>query len=504
MKSTAACFLWSGLWLLATLSVPPPLWAAERLRVGVADFPFARFNPWASPNQPGVFILSAVFDGLTRVGPDGTTQAWLATSWSSEDSTTWQIDLREDVIFSSGRPFTSRDVQQSLNYLTGPVTRREVIAQNFANVRTVNVSGLHSLRITLDAPDVLFPRTISQLLIPDWTAWEKLGPDEFALNPIGTGPFSVESVSGDRIQFIAHKKSWRAPKEKKMEFIALSEPSSRLNGLLSNRLDIAFAMSPDDLAILEQARVSLYAADLPIVYGLIFIVNKQGSPIQSKLVRQALNYAVDVEEIIDVALAGYSNAASQPTHHRTLGFDPALKPYGHDPEKAKALLAEADFPQGFSLVAEVTLSGPIEALVLQKIADDLKRIGVDLTLETITYASFASNFRTGNWSGDAFNMTFSAEPNLDALRSIRYHSCDWTARWYCDESIMPTIHRAAHEPSLDERQRLTRHVMAHYREEAPAIFLYEMPHFFALSDKVQGFSTIHSFIPWHNVSVSNR
>ncbi len=380
---------------------------------------------------------------------------------------------------------------------------REVSAQDFANVARVSISDEHALTIELRDPDVLFPHTLSQLFIPDSEAWNRLGAVEFASRPIGTGPFNIDDISTERVQLSAHVESWRAPQVDSKEYIVLPESASRLNGLLSDQLDIAFGLSPDDLTAFQNSGTTLYTAHLPAVLGFIFVTTKTGSPLQNRAVRQALNYAVNVEEIVDAVLAGQTVAASQPAHRKSFGYAPDVGAYGYDPERALQLLAEAGYPNGFTMTAEVTLGSPTESLVYQKIASDLRSIGVDLTLQTIPYGTFVSHFRTGNWAGDAFNLLFSSEPNLDALRSIRYHSCMWPAGWYCDQGATPLIESAKSRATLEERRSLTQSVMARYHEQAPAIFLYEFPFFFGLSEKVEEFSVVHSFVEWDGVRLSD-
>ncbi len=406
-------------------------------------------------------------------------------------------------MFSSGRLFTADDVVAALHYLTGPLTLREVLAQEFDDVVGAQSIDPHTVEITLRNPDVIFPRTVSQLLIPDSAEWAELGPEAFALAPVGTGPFQVDVLSDEKASLSAFEMSWRPPRETGLEFLVLKEPATRLNGLLSDRLDIAFAVGHDDADLITSAEGSIYIAPLPAVLGLIFITTKDGSPLQSKLVRQALNYAVNMDAIINEVMGGKTVVASQPTSRVAFGYNPQLAPYGYDLDRAQQLLRKAGYPDGFEMTAEVTIIGPNDSLVFQKIADDLRRVGVQLTIQTIPYPTFASNFRTGAWKGEAFNLFFSTEPNLDALRGIRYHSCTWPAAWFCDQEIMPAIASALRQPDLEKRRAMTQAVMAHYREQAPAILLYEPLELFGLSGSVIEFSVTHSFIFWHRVMLAN-
>lgn len=505
MSQKTKLYSYFVIWLIWPLSQPIAVSEslADTLHVGVTAMPSARLNPWASPNVPGVFILSSVFDGLTRLDPDGTPAPWLAVSWSANaDASNWTFRLREEVRFSNGRKMKASDVVLALDFLTSPGTTREVLAAEFDHVVEAVALDDETVEIRLLYSDVLFPRTVSQLLIPDSESWASLGPEGFAQAPVGTGPFKVDRLTSEQIILSSFDESWRSPKVKGLEFYVLTEPATRLNGLLSDRLDITFDMSRDDIGSIQQSGGTLYQATLPSVLGLVLISTRPESPLYKKQVRQALNYAVDVEALSNVVTGGLTSVASQTAHRTAFGYNSSLEPYGYNPARARELLEEAGYGSGFEMTADVSVSGLNIALVLQKIAEDLQEVGVDLTFQTISFPTFASHFRTGNWDGDAFNFLFSTEPNLDALRGIKYYSCAWPGLWYCNPDITPLIEAAYRADEINTRRTLTESVMARYRDEAPAIILYEFPYVFGLRAPVRGFSVTHSFIPWHQVSIA--
>ena len=478
-----------------------PLAAEPRtLRVAVSALPSASFNPWASPNIPGVYVLATVFDGLTRTTQNGEAQPWLAMSWENESPLEWRFKLRENVRFSNGQPMEASAVVAAIDYLTGVDTLREILAQDLAHIESVEATDSHSVLIRLKRPDVLLPNVLSHLGVPEPTVFMQNGPEAFARNPIGTGPFQLESLQSTQVRFEANPHAWNRPQVSSLQMMVLPEAAARVSSLLSGATEIAFAIGPDDGASIEAIGASVYTARLPAVLGLILVSTREGSPLSDPRVRQALNYAVNTERLVETVLGSASRPSNQPAAPGVFGYNSDLEPFDYDPTRAGALLTEAGFADGFEMTAELSLSGSAhEALVYQQVAADLASIGVTLTLNALPYASFAAKFRSGDWSGDAFNLMFSAEPSLDGLRAIRYHSCAWPGRWFCDPPTTPLIESALSAVNLEQRRSITREVMARYRDLAPAIFLYQQPQFFALSAEVQGFGLINSFIPWHRI-----
>ena len=475
---------------------------AQPLRVAVSALPSASFNPWASPNIPGVYVLAAVFDGLTRTGRDGEVRPWLAVTWENTDPLEWRFTLRDDVQFSNGRPLDASAVVAAITYLTGVDTVREILAQDLAHIESAEAADDHSVLIRLKRPDVLLPNVLSHLGVPEPTVFEQKGPDAFARNPIGTGPFQVTSLTSTQVRFEANPHAWNRPKAPSLQMMVLPEAAARVSSLLSGATEIAFAIGPDNGASIQDIGASVYTARLPAVLGLILVSTREASPLSDPRVRQALNYAVNTDRLVETVLGSASRPSNQPAAPGVFGHNSDVEPFGYDPTRARALLTEAGFAEGFEMRAELSLSGSAhEALVYQQVAADLARVGVTLTLQSIPYANFAGKFRSGAWDGDAFNLMFSAEPSLDGLRAIRYHSCIWPGNWFCDPATTPLIDEAVRATSLAQRQDLTRQVMARYRDLAPAIFLYQQPQYFGLSPDIQGFELINSFIPWHRIQL---
>ena len=488
--------------LLTIIVAGSPAAEAETLRMAVTGLPLQLGNPYRSQGVPGIFVLNAIFDALTNIGENGEPQPWLATEWRAETPTRWVFRLRDGVTFSNGAPFTAEAVTQVVHYLSSPEAAGELIAGEFRNVVDAEARDPHTVVFTLRDPDVLFPRLVSMLSIVEPGAWRNLGREEFARHPVGTGPFQIVAWRPAGADLAAFTGSWRAPKVERLEILSLPDATSRVQGLLSGRLDLAMILGPDDAGLVKGAGHRMLVYPLGGVMGLAFVTAKEGSPVADVRVRQALNYAVDKTRILQALLGGAGQPSGQPATRSSFGYNPAIGPYPFDPSKAKSLLADAGYANGLALTLEA-VPGVIAAdsQVYEQVAADLAAVGVKLTIRVSTFPTFSKHYRQGDWEGDAFGMYYNADPTLDPFRGIKGHSCLNDHPWYCDQAIMPAYRAALAAADLPNRARLTAEVMSRYHDQAAALFLHEVSGFMGIAARVQNFRIANNFMYLHEVSL---
>lgn len=486
----------------AVIAGPVQPAGAATLRLAVTALPIQLGHPYRSVGVPGVFILNAIFDALTNIGADGEPQPWLAIGWEQETPVTWVFRLRPNVTFSNGAPFNADAVVKSVQYLISPEASGDFVATEFRNVAGIAARDPLTVVFTLRAPDVLFPRLVSILNIVEPGAWAA-GREAFAKQPVGTGPFSVQAWRPAGASLVAFKKSWRAPKVDGVEVLALPDATSRVQGLLSGRIDLAMILDPDKTDAIEGAGHRMLVYPLGGVMGLAFVTTKPETPVADVRVRQALNYAVNKERIVAGLLGGAGRPSGQPATHSSFGYNPNVAPYPFDPAKARALLKEAGYEKGLALLAE-TVPGTIaaDAQVFEQVASDLAKVGVTLTLRVTTFPTFSKHVRQGGWDGDAYGMYYNADPFLDPMRPLKSHSCLWEKPWYCDQAIMPTIANALAARDVATRTRLTQEVMARYHDQAASLFLYEVSGYMGMAARVQNFRIANNFMYLHDVTLA--
>lgn len=487
-------------------SAVAPSTKLKTLRVGVVTLPLDRGYPYNGTGVPTIYTFRAIFEGLTSVTNDGEVKPLLATSWEQIDPLTWRFKLREGVTFSNGVPFNADAVVFVVQHLTRPGAVIDAAARELAGIKSAEAEGPYSVLIKTNRAEPLLPAAVEQLVIVEPGQFQRLGKEGFAAEPIATGPFIVRNWSSAKVELDAFKQAWRAPKVDKLELIAIPETSARVQAILSNQVDVVVAMGHEDVLALEAAGATSYTTATNSVLAATFLLSKlpANHPLQDKRVRQALNYAVNKEAYIQALFGGLTRPASQATTPSGFGYNPAVAPYPHDPEKAKALLAEAGYPNGFTFTIEVTPAGGTAlSETYQQVAADLAKVGVTMTIRAITVQQLLRGVQQGEWTGDAFNMNFSAERMLDALRPLRLHSCLGVSPWYCDKAVSAKIEQAFATGDIDARRKLTQEILAYYHDEAPVIWLHDVVNFEGLSKRVRNYRNDQTVIAYHLIDLAD-
>ena len=489
--------------LILFIAAPVGAAAEKIMRIGLVSLPQDLGNPYGSYTIPTVTPGLAVFDSLTVVDIEGTLQPWIAERWESIDPLTWHFTLKPNVTFSNGEPFDAAAAAAALNYFASGDGLIEVVAQSVIDVASARAIDPLVLEVKTKAPNILLPRRLSGIRIPAPGPWAELGRRGFAQAPVGSGPFIATRWGTTQVDLIANTNSWRAPKLDRIEVKAVPEITTRVQGLITGALDIALDIGPDDGPILETAGAQLNIRPSGRVQLLTFM-SIGDSPLADVRVRQALNYAVNKQQIIDILLGGATEPSGQAAVKASFGYNPDVPAYPYDPDKARALLAEAGYPDGFDLPADMTpgaMAGD-GAWYLQ-IANNLADVGVRVTYQSYPFTMHIRKIRQGGWKGDAFGMDFNNLPSLDVLWPLRIHSCLWAAPWHCRPDWVPLIEDAEQEFDLEERRRKTQALVQLYHDEPTSLYLWEMPGVDGVSDRVLNYQPRHAFINFHEIDVKD-
>ncbi len=480
-----------------TSSATDPAAAAQTLRVGLAALPPMLGNPYGSIGIPTIYPWAAMFDALTYVTASGEVTPALATGWEPVNETTWRFELRQEVTFHNGEPFNAAAVVAAVSYLTSPAALRDTIAREMRVLDRAEAVGEHSVLIHTREPAALLPANMAQLFVVAPQQWQRLGPEGFAKQPAGTGPFRLVRWVDNGAELEAFRASWRAPQIDRLVFKQMPDPIARIQGIQTGQLDLVVALSPEDGAALAPVGGRLDYGPSASVLGVVFILENLAAdhPLADRRVRQALNYAVNKEGYLAALFDGHSRPASQPATAAAFGFNDSLKPYAYDPGRARALLAEAGYGQGFAFVMEAAVGGgAADAAVYQTVANDLAAVGVDMRIQVIPISQLIRRIQGGGWVGEAFGMNYNAERTTDGLRFTRLHSCIPRSPWFCDEALTRRIQRANATWELEDKRRQIESIVAEYREQAVAIWLHEIVYIQGLGPRVQGFAQDNAFI----------
>lgn len=485
--------------LLSTTSLAEP--KSAQVRVGIQAFPSTAGNPLGLVNLPALYTFAALFDALTYVDESAQARPQLAKSWHAISPQHWRFTLRGGVTFSNGEVFDSSTVVANIEILKSPESSGYVAAAELSHVSHARAIDPFTVDVFTDVPAPFLPQDLSMLRFVPQKYWHEAGVAAFARDPVGTASFKVESWSATELRLEHWAGAWRTPKVENLTLFAVPNPSARLQGLLSGKLHLAVLLGPDEIDMVEAAGHRMSVQPEPGMIVLAFNLSKP-SALNDVRVRQALNYAVNKEGIVDGLLAGKSRVSTQTASAIAFGFDPELKAYEYDPDRARMLLDEAGYPDGFELVAEVlNVTSSFAGPAYQQVVADLRAVGVRVELRAIPVAKYAQGLHQGLWDGEAFGIDYGIAPSLDALRAFTRHSCLKAIPWYCDEELMPLLKKAMRTFDLEERRVLTQQVLRRQRDQAPGILLYDLYRFDGVRRELEGYSNHLGYIPYHELRI---
>lgn len=476
------------------VEVEAPQTAEGELIVALSTLPNSLYTPNAAERNASN-VAQQIFEGLTWLDEDNNVVGLLAESWDiSDDGTEYTFYLREGVKFHNGAEFTAEDVVTSWEAGKDPANAYAYIHESAESVEVIDT---YTVKITTAEPDPLF------LIIParDWAMiptdyYNEVGLEGIESNPIGTGPFKfVEWVSGDRVILDAFEDYWDEglPKVARVTFRPIPESSTRLAAIQTGEIHIANRLSSEEAQSLlgvPNVQVVRYPVDRVFYIAFNNLTSGVGQPTEDVLVRQAMNYAVDRQAIIDALFDGFADLSTGYITPGNLGYDDTIEPYPYDPEMARTLLAEAGYPDGF----EIGFACPIGAYtafedVCQAVAGYLEDVGITMEggeiqfMESGQYWDLEAAKELPPLFGDSWSTADGEALNrlIGAVTADASYSA-WsepTIEDYIDQ-ISVTVDPVARAALYSELQR-------YMYDNPPFIYLYEPNTFEAINSAVQGY-----------------
>lgn len=433
-----------------------------------------------------------LYDALVWTNEDGELVPWLAESWAvSDDGTEYTFYLREGITFHNGEPFTAEAVIATWEMGKDPSND---YANLYEDVTSVEAIDDYTVRIVAAEPDGTFLNRVLEdwaIVPPEYI--REVGIDEFEDNPVGTGPFRfVERVSGDRVVYEANPDYWQEgmPRVERVVFRVIPDSSTRIAAVQTGEIDVANRLTPDQARTLEghgTVDIVTYLNDRVYYVGFKNVGAGEGSPLEDRDVRLALNYAVNRQGIIDAIFAGAAEPVTGFILPTNLGHDDSLEPYPYDPERAREMLAAAGYEDGF----EISMGCPADAYVninevCLAVQRNLQDIGVEVAVEfltTTTYWAEPQYGATGEMYVDSWSSGIGeAMPRLiGALIPGQYYNT------WVDEELETLIRQAEATVDRDERAAIYREIQHYMYEDPSFIYLYQPLIFEAVNQRVQNY-----------------
>lgn len=434
-------------------------------------------------------IALNIYNGLVKYDEKtNDIQPDLSTGWEiTNGGKTYTFTLRKGVKFHKGfGDFTSEDVKYSYMRVKDPKTA-SAYAGEFKNVTKIETLGPYKIRFTLKQPfNFLHKVAINQGHIVKKEAVEKFGKD-YALNPIGTGPFIWDKwVQGSEIHLVANKDYFRgAPKFDRVIFKVIKEETAAEIALINGEIDIFWALQSPDVSERLRKESGITVLSRPANHTINFVLNSNYKPLSNKLVRQAIAYGINRKSMIDDYFKGSKGMASGVLTKNFPEFSDNVKKYPYDPEKAKALLKQAGYPNGFDLdVIGISLRPYNEIPVM--IAEDLKKIGIRTKIVVIERSAYGQARNKGDIQTALTGIV--GPPDADHPLWALYHTQNFppgknTARY---DKIDAMLEAAQVEQDPKKRMALYEKIQQQAAEDMPVLPLYEDRLFLAYNKNVKG------------------
>jgi peptide/nickel transport system substrate-binding protein len=478
--------------LLATVALTPALAAAQAkdtLTVGLVSHA-PTLDPHMHFERVGILVNINMFDSLLHKNAKLEYEPSLATSWKALSDTQWEFKLRRGVKFHNGDVMTAEDVKYSFERVLDPAKKSPQYG-NIRSIKEVRIVAPDTVHLITDKPfPLLLERLVFFPIVPR-KHLEKVGDQAFGLSAaVGTGPWKlVEWKRDQHIRLEAFDDHWRGkPAFKHLVIRAIPEVATQIAELKAGGIDLIRNVSADLVPDLK-GHPQTYVSTAPILRVHYMHMDARTAPFDKKAVRQAANYAIDRQAIIQKMMGGLGRQVATVVQPAAFGFAPEVTPYTYDPKKAKELLAQAGYPNG----VDITMHSAFVEFrpVFEALGQMLTEVGIRTT--------------TKMWDpGPAWNKFFQTEGkathgyygswgnysvfDADAVLHPLYHTepGGWVGRHYIRvEGLDALIDEARSSIDQAKRKRAYARAQQLIKDEAPSIYLFTQNDTLGVSKRVE-------------------
>ncbi|POR05396.1 hypothetical protein AU468_01595 [Alkalispirochaeta sphaeroplastigenens] len=354
-------------------------------------------DPRAVEDIASHWINNQIYDGLVQRTDDRGVQPALAESWTFLDDRTLEFQLRQGVLFHNGAEFTARDVQYTLETLLDP----EAGFAGRSRLAMIDVAGIeviddYTIRIPTREPfaAILTYLAHSSALIINKAAAEEEGRN-FGANPVGTGPFKLSRWDrGTAVHLERFDQHWRGPAQvEKLTFRGIPEDSSRTIELETGGVHVAQRIPETDLRrIRENSDTVLHEYAAMRLNYILF--NTQRPPFDDLRVRQAISYALDTDLLAQVAYGDSGIPARGYMNSSIWAFNPDVYRYDQNLEKARQLLEQAGYGDGFTVTMTID-DNPARRTLAEILGNQLRELGITMSIEIMEWGAYLQRTAAG-------------------------------------------------------------------------------------------------------------
>jgi peptide/nickel transport system substrate-binding protein len=443
-------------------------------------------DPHNHYETPAFNVCLNLFDTLLQRNDQVKIEPLLATSYRIVNDSTWEFDLRKGVKFHNGEDFDAQSVKFSLERMIDPKNKlRQVQVGQYLD--HVEIIDPYKVRLITKKPYPALDATLCTVgaMLPPKYVQEK-GAAHIALNPVGTGPYKfVRWTKDDQIVLQANENYWRgAPRIKKAVFRPIPEATTRVAGLQTQELDLIVNIPPH-LERLMNWKGRSFVSKVPSV-RVIFLAfdNLKGGPAADLRFRQAVAQAIDLDTIIKKVLEGNAIRLGSPLTQYHFGYDPAIKPYDYNPEKAKKLLAEAGYGQGVDFVVNSSNGRYLnDKDIAEAVVGDLRKVGIRASVKLHEWGNYVT-MTARQTAGPLFllgwgNTSFDADGSLYVLLRTGQVLSSFTS-----SRVDSLLDQGQATMDQKKRQQIYSEAGKVLKEEAAWAFAYQQVDIYGVNERV--------------------
>lgn len=436
--------------------------------------------------KEGATLVDNLFDTLILRDSAMQLQPGLATSWKALNDNTWQFDLRPGVSFTNGEPVNAVAVKFSIDRILDPANHAPTISY-IRTIKSVEVMGDYQVRVHTNGPDPLLPTRMSRyptyIVPPAYVS--KVGAAEFARKPIGSGAYTLkEFIPDERVVMQANPNYWRGkPVIDQVTWRPIPEATARITALLTGEVQLVDSLPADLVSALtnkpgihlEQVK----GGGLTIYLG----IKNAEKPLNDVRVRQALSLALNRQAYTSQLLHGFGTPAGTMVGAKDFGYLNIPAPV-QDIVKAKALLKEAGYSDGFTVKFQAPRRYTASAEVAQAIVQDLAAIGVKAQLEVPEWSVYTQQVASGK-QAQMYMLAWGSTQTLDAdaaLYPILYSGEPYSTVNSAELDKLLNASRSTVESK--KREQILQQIQQQVAVEQPLIPLYREDALYAYGDGV--------------------
>ncbi|MBA2519924.1 MAG: hypothetical protein H0V24_09680 [Chloroflexia bacterium] len=447
-------------------------------------------DPHKTSNFSTVQGIEHTYQSLTMYDEELNVVPCLAESWESPDDTTYIMHLRPGVLWHDGTELTANDVKYSLERLLNPETAAPY-ASWFNAIESVEVIDPLTVQLNLSAP---YGPLLANFAAMRGSSIIQNGADaamNLQLQAVGTGPYRmVDYVPESHFTLARNESYWEEglPYVDEVTFKILVDEDARVAALRSDQIQYAYLTVEGAERLAGEAAVSVLRS--PKAWLVAHFMNTFREPFTDVRVRQAISLAVNRQEVIDKAVGGAGVLSGpMPTGHGDWFIPVENLPYAQDLDGARALLAEAGFPDGFATT--ITCSPQYPEFVASSVVmqEQLAQIGIEAEVVQMEWGQFVSDTsRQNGWNYDIKVTAFTFYPDPDGYLYTPWQTDSTSNYTYSNPEFDAIVAEARSTLDVAKRHELYDQAQQMLLDESPAIFWYVGENIEALPANVQGYT----------------